>query len=57
MSTRNRRQTNLTATERAYRQGLRRRTTDRADTLSYYAMLSFMLAILITLGVLAWRTQ
>ena len=41
--------------EGAYRQGLRRRATDRHELYAYYIMLGLMLLIFITLGVLSWQ--
>lgn len=50
----NRRQNDMASQELAYRQGLRRRASDRHDILAYYGMLVLMLVIYISIGVVSW---
>lgn len=44
----------MVSQELAYRQGLRRRASDRQDVLAYYGMLVLMLVIYLTIGVISW---
>jgi len=53
----NRRQSDMTAAEAAYRKGLRRRASDRADGLAYWAVLLVMMAVFVTIGVLSWLAR
>lgn len=53
----NRRQNDMTTAEAAYRKGLRRRASDRADGLAYWAVLLVMLAVFVTIGVLSWLAR
>lgn len=49
-----RRQSDMTTQEQAFRQGMRRRTTDRHDQRAYYGMLALMLSLFVTIGILSW---
>lgn len=53
----NRRNSDMATAETAYRQGLRRRSTDRAERAAYFGMLALMLAIFITIGLLSWLVR
>ena len=44
----------MASQELAYRQGLRRRASDRQDILAYYGMLGLMLVIYIAIGLISW---
>jgi hypothetical protein len=44
----------MASQELAYRQGLRRRASDRQDSLAYYGMLVLMLVIYIGIGLVSW---
>lgn len=57
MTHQNRRSSDMATAETAYRKGLRRRATDRAERAAYYGMLGLMCAIFITIGVLSWLNR
>ncbi len=50
----NRRQADMASAETAYRQGLRRRASDREEVLAYYMMFAVTLGMLLFIGVGSW---
>lgn len=56
MTRTNRRTSNMTTAETAYRQGLRRRDSDRAETRAYYLLLTAIVVayLLWAVGVLLY---
>lgn len=49
-----RRKHDMVAAEAAYRQGLRRRASDREEVLAYYLMFAVTLGMLLFIGVGSW---